>query len=182
MANICFGCSKHPLLLSVRMAGHTTETGSRRTSFGHHPLLTRRLLIPSRFSLHQTPAVVPGLAAFLILQHGAQQLDVPNGQSQDLVLAELLVGRVRGHEASQVGERAVHVLLTPAFAAVGEHPVDELATRDPASVDAAGRVEADAGAGFEGLAVAATGGSGSGRECPVSKGNTFFISYREAYS
>lgn len=61
------------------------------------------------------------VSASLVVQYRAEQPDVADGQAQDLVLAELLVRRVGGHQAAQVGERAVHVLLSPSLAAVGEH-------------------------------------------------------------
>lgn len=49
-------------------------------------------------------------------------MDVPEGQTQDLVLAELPVGGVGGQEPPQLVERSVHVLLPPALATVGEDP------------------------------------------------------------
>lgn len=56
----------------------------------------------------------------LVVQQGDQEVDVLDRQPQDLVLAELLVGRMRGDEFPQLGERPVDVLLAPALTAVGE--------------------------------------------------------------
>lgn len=49
-----------------------------------------------------------------------EEIDVFYSESEDLVLRELLVGRMRGHEAAQLGEGSAHVLLPPALPRVGE--------------------------------------------------------------
>lgn len=71
-----------------------------------------------------------------------QEVDVPEGETQDLVLAELPVGGVSGQEAPQLGERPVDVLLPPALTAVGEDP----ATGDDPLTWRGG--EGEEGAGF----------------------------------
>ena len=63
-----------------------------------------------------------GLPGLLEVEHGVEEADVADGQAQDLVLAQLLVGRVRGHEAPQLAEGRVDLLLPPSLPAVGEHP------------------------------------------------------------
>ena len=63
-----------------------------------------------------------GLPGLLEVEHGVEEADVADGQAQDLVLAQLLVGRVRGHEAPQLAEGRVDLLLPPPLPAVGEHP------------------------------------------------------------
>lgn len=66
-------------------------------------------------------ASLAAAAAALALQQTRQEVDVAHGQPQDLVLAQLLLGRVRGDELAQLGEGAVDVVLAPALARVGEH-------------------------------------------------------------
>lgn len=56
----------------------------------------------------------------LPLENRVEKIDVFYSESEDLVLRELLVGRVRGHEAAQLGEGSAHVLLPPALPRVGE--------------------------------------------------------------
>ena len=63
-----------------------------------------------------------GLPGLLEVEHGVEEADVADGQAQDLVLAQLLVGRVRGHETPQLAEGRVDLLLPPPLPAVGEHP------------------------------------------------------------
>uniref|UniRef100_A0A3Q2Z3T2 Uncharacterized LOC109511090 n=1 Tax=Hippocampus comes TaxID=109280 RepID=A0A3Q2Z3T2_HIPCM len=56
----------------------------------------------------------------LVVQQGDQEVDVLDGQSEDLVLAKLFVQWMRGDELPQLREGAVHVLLPPTLAGVGE--------------------------------------------------------------
>lgn len=72
---------------------------------------------------------VPALVLRLVAEQSDQEVDVLHGQTQDFILAELLVGRVRGDEFPQLGEGAVHVLLSPALAAVGEDTAGDLLRR-----------------------------------------------------
>ena len=65
----------------------------------------------------------------LVAQQLGQEVDVLHGQSEDLVLAELLVRRVGGDERAELGERPVHVLLSPALAAVREDPTHDFGLR-----------------------------------------------------
>lgn len=65
----------------------------------------------------------------LVAQQLGQEVDVLHGQSEDLVLAELLVRRVGGDELAELGECPVHVLLSPALAAVGEDPTHDFGLR-----------------------------------------------------
>lgn len=65
----------------------------------------------------------------LVCRQPVQEADVPQGEAQDLVLAELPVRGVRGDETPQLGERSVDVLLPPAFPTVGGGPTDAPATR-----------------------------------------------------
>lgn len=89
------------------------ETGSRRT------WRTRRVwgLCLNAHRAEEEEAV----PAPLVVEDAAQQADVADGQPEDLVLTQLLVRWVRRHKAPQLGEGPVHVLLAPAFPAVGEH-------------------------------------------------------------
>ncbi len=57
----------------------------------------------------------------LALQQSHQEVDVAHGQPQDLVLAELFLGRVRGDEFPQLCEGCVDIMLAPALTCVGEH-------------------------------------------------------------
>lgn len=51
---------------------------------------------------------------FLELEYIGQQADVLDRQAENLVLAQLLIRWIRGHEASKLIEGAIDVLL-PAF-------------------------------------------------------------------
>lgn len=57
----------------------------------------------------------------LVLQQCEQERDVTHGQSQDLVLAQLLLGRMSRDELPEFRKRRVNALLTPALAGVTEH-------------------------------------------------------------
>jgi len=57
---------------------------------------------------------------FLPVEDTAEKFDVLDGQSQDLVLAELLLRRVSGNQLAKFSERTAHVLLAPAFTTVAE--------------------------------------------------------------
>lgn len=66
----------------------------------------------------------------MLLRHQpVQEVDVLEGQAQDLVLAELPVRGVRGDETPQLSERSVNILLPPAFPIVGGDPTDHPGTR-----------------------------------------------------
>lgn len=71
------------------------------------------------------------LVSFLLLvvEQLGQEVDVFHSQAQDLVLAELFVGRVRGDELAELCEGSVHVLLPPPLPAVGENAADHLRVR-----------------------------------------------------
>ncbi len=71
-------------------------------------------------SVPQSLAPVLRLTAALVLQQLHEEADVLHGEAQDLVLAQLLVGRVGRDEFAELGESAVHILLPPALAAVSE--------------------------------------------------------------
>lgn len=73
--------------------------------------------------------VPAALVLGLVVQQGDQEVDVLDRQAQNFVLAELLVGRVRGDEFPQLGESPVHVLLAPALAAVGEDAAGDFLRR-----------------------------------------------------
>lgn len=72
---------------------------------------------------------VPALVLGLVVEQSDQEVDVLHSQTKDLVLAELLVGWVCGNELSQLRESAVHVLLSPALAAVGEDTASDFLWR-----------------------------------------------------
>lgn len=63
---------------------------------------------------------VPALVLRLVVKQSDQEVDVLHSQPQNFILAELLVGWVRGNEFPQLGKSSVHVLLAPALAAVGK--------------------------------------------------------------
>lgn len=56
----------------------------------------------------------------LVLQQREQEGDVTHGQSQDLVLAQLLLRRMSRDELPEFRKRRVNALLTPALASVTE--------------------------------------------------------------
>lgn len=64
---------------------------------------------------------VAGRLTVLTLQQLHQEVDVAHGQTQDLVLAQLLLWRVGGDELAELGEGGVDVVLAPALPCVGEH-------------------------------------------------------------
>lgn len=64
---------------------------------------------------------VAGRLAALALQQLHQEVDVAHGQTQDLVLAQLLLRGVSGDELAELGEGGVDVVLAPALPGVGEH-------------------------------------------------------------
>lgn len=69
------------------------------------------------------PVLVEHESVLLLLlpfQHVAQEADVLDGQTEDLVLAQLLLRRVSGHQFSQFRKRAAYVLLPPTFPAVAK--------------------------------------------------------------
>src|SRR6218665_171467 len=83
---------------------------------------------------HQVPGtgadrISRDLAAlrFLKLDDLVEQLYVLDGQSQDLVLAELLIRGMGWNELAKFGEGTVHVLLPPSLAAVREDTANDLA-------------------------------------------------------
>lgn len=64
---------------------------------------------------------VARLLAALALQQLHQEVDVAHGQTQDLVLAQLLLRRMGGDELAELSKGGVHVVLAPALPGVGEH-------------------------------------------------------------
>lgn len=78
------------------------------------------LHVPSEKGEQSAGGVAGGLAA-LALQQLHQEVDVAHGQAQDLVLAELLLWRVRGDELAEFCKGSVDVVLAPALPRVGEH-------------------------------------------------------------
>lgn len=62
----------------------------------------------------------------LVLEEVGEEADVLHSQPEDLVLAELLVRRVRGDEFAELGERPVYILLPPAFTTISEDATDNL--------------------------------------------------------
>lgn len=64
---------------------------------------------------------VTGRLAVLTLQQLHQEVDVAHGQTQDLVLAQLLLWWMGGDELAELGEGGVDVVLAPALPCVGEH-------------------------------------------------------------
>lgn len=66
---------------------------------------------------------------FLVVQEFGQEVYVLHGQSEDLVLGELLVGRVSGDELAKLGEGTIHILLAPALTTVGEYPPHDFGLR-----------------------------------------------------
>lgn len=69
----------------------------------------------------QSRGGVAGRLVALVLQQLHQEVDVAHGQAQDLVLAQLLLRRVRGDELAELGEGGVDVVLAPTLPRVGEH-------------------------------------------------------------
>jgi len=84
---------------------------------------------PGRGSLVLVLSRVPALVLGLVVEQRDQEVDVFDSQTEDLVLAELLVGRVCGNELPQLGESPVHVLLSPALTAVGEDTASDFLRR-----------------------------------------------------
>lgn len=72
---------------------------------------------------------VPAFVLCLVIEQSDQEVDVFHSQTEDFILAELLVGWVCGNEFPQLRERPVHVLLPPALAAVGEDTASEFLRR-----------------------------------------------------
>lgn len=64
---------------------------------------------------------VAGLLTVLALQQLNQEVDVAHGQTQDLILAQLLFWRMGGDELAELGKGGVDVVLAPALPGVGEH-------------------------------------------------------------
>lgn len=64
---------------------------------------------------------VARLLAALALQQLHQEVNVAHGQTQDLVLAQLLLRRMGGDELAELCEGSVDVVLAPALPGVGEH-------------------------------------------------------------
>lgn len=64
---------------------------------------------------------VAGRLTVLALQQLHQEIDVAHGQTQDLVLAQLLFRRMGGDELAELGEGGVDVVLAPSLPCVGEH-------------------------------------------------------------
>lgn len=60
------------------------------------------------------------LVLCLVVEQSDQEVDVLHSQTQDFILAELLVRWMCGNEFSQLGESPIYVLLPPALTAVGE--------------------------------------------------------------
>lgn len=79
--------------------------------------------------LHIILSRVPALVLVLVIEQCDQEVDVLHGQAEDFVLAEFLVGWVRGNEFPQLRESPVDVLLSPAFTAVGEDAAGEFLGR-----------------------------------------------------
>lgn len=71
---------------------------------------------------HNATAVAGLQHTFLVIQELGQEVYVLHGQSEDLVLGELLVWRVGGDELAEVSEGTIHILLAPALTTVGEYP------------------------------------------------------------
>lgn len=84
---------------------------------------------PGRGALVLILCRVPALVLCLVVEQSDQEVDVLHSQTEDFILAELLVRRVCGDEFPQLGERPVHVLLSPALAAVGEDTASEFLRR-----------------------------------------------------
>lgn len=64
---------------------------------------------------------VAGRLTALALQQLHQEVDVAHGQTQDLVLAQLLLRRMGGDELAELSEGRVNVVLAPALPRVGEY-------------------------------------------------------------
>lgn len=119
-------CSTRPRRWLVVLPSVCAVTaGSWRGHFGvagQGPGLRRRvqaLHVPSQEAEQSAGGRASALAA-LAVQQLHQEVDVAHGQAQDLVLAQLLLWRVRGDELPQFGEGAVDVVLAPALPGVGE--------------------------------------------------------------
>lgn len=101
-------------------------SGSRRRSLcvaGRGPGMGRRLQplhVPPQ-EAEQSRGRVAGRLAALALQQLHQEVDVAHGQTQDLVLAQLLLRRMGGDELAELCEGRVDVVLAPALPGVGEH-------------------------------------------------------------
>lgn len=74
------------------------------------------------------------ILAMLPLENRIQKIDILNSKSENLVLGELFVRRMRGHEAPQLSEGAAHVLLPPALPGVGEDLPDVAMMPDDTSL------------------------------------------------
>lgn len=62
-----------------------------------------------------------GWLAALALQQLHKEVDVAHGQTQDLILAELLLWRMGGDELAELCKGGVHIMLAPALPCVGEN-------------------------------------------------------------
>lgn len=69
----------------------------------------------------QSGGGVAGRLTALALQQLHQEVDVAHGQTQDLILAQLLLRRMGGNELAELCEGSVDVVLAPALPRVGEH-------------------------------------------------------------
>lgn len=130
--------SRTRALLAVRVA---VAAGARRRHHGVHgvSVFARRgasvsqilafVLPPIRTLRHTVRRAFARLIARLVVQQLDEEVDVLHGESQYLVLAELLVRRVGRDEFTELGESAVHVLLPPALTAVREDAPSQLLRR-----------------------------------------------------
>lgn len=64
---------------------------------------------------------VAGRLTVLTLQQLHQEVDVAHGQTQDFVLAQLLLWGMGGDELAELGEGGIDIVLAPALPRVGEH-------------------------------------------------------------
>lgn len=69
----------------------------------------------------QSSGGVAGRLTTLALQQLHQEVDVAHGQTQDLILAQLLLRRMGGDEFTELGEGGVDVVLAPPFPRIGKH-------------------------------------------------------------
>lgn len=69
----------------------------------------------------QSSGGVAGRLTALALQQLHQEVDVAHGQTQDLVLAQLLLRRMGGDEFTEFGKGGVDIVLAPTLPRIGKH-------------------------------------------------------------
>lgn len=69
----------------------------------------------------QSGGGVAGWLTALALQKLHQEVDVAHGQTQDLILAQLLLRRMGGDELTELSKGSVDIVLAPALPCIGEH-------------------------------------------------------------